>query len=57
MNNTLKDLTSLLELPGLSNLIKAYTSSCIKVDQSYVNRKQFQSTDHEIHLMYFHMVI
>ena len=47
MNDTVKNLTNLLELPGLSNLVKSYTKTSIKVDNSYMNRKQFQQTDHK----------
>ena len=57
MSNTVKDLTSLLELPGLSNLVKVYTASCIKVDNRYLNRKQFKSTKHKIQYMYIVTVI
>ena len=46
-NRTAENLTSLLELPGLSNLVKGYTKSSIKVDNKYLNRKQFKYTDHK----------
>ena len=46
MNNTVNNLTSLLELPGLSNLVKGYTTSSINVDNKFLNRKQFRNMKH-----------
>ena len=46
MCTILQNLTSLLELPGLSNLVNGYTKTCVKVNENYMNRKQFQSIKH-----------
>ena len=42
MNYTHKNLTNLLELPGLSNLVKDYTKPSIKADNTFLNRIQFK---------------
>jgi surface protein len=47
MNTKVENLTSLLELPGLSGLIKLYTNCSINADNIFMNRKQLQSKDHE----------
>lgn len=53
MSNTVENLTSLLELPGLCNLVKDYSNCSIKADNKFLNRKQFRSMKHENTIIVF----
>ena len=47
MITPVEHLTSLLELPGLSKLVKSYTKVSVNVDnKNHLNRKQFQTMRH-----------
>ena len=50
MNNTINNLINLLELPGMSNMIKYYQIPSVKTDRKYLNRTQLKDYNNVIYI-------